>query len=417
MRPISQADAARARTTRGPGLGAGRCVLFAALGWTAACNEPLTGVPDSADLAAPIAAGAAGDTAEPSAGPEGDAANAIAAIAPVAPLPSLPPALVGDDAVECVPTVCADTGGRCGAVDDGCGGTIECGCREGTTCGGGGVPGRCGCVPLTCEEAGANCGRLPDGCGGVVDCGACETGSTCGAAGVNVCGVGECTPTDPCAHAGVECGIGSDGCGNLVECGDCGLGEQCAPIGGSRRKCLGSGIQCTVEGFAAQCPQRPCQVATGCRDGSCTYGPAPCSTGSCTTPDPDCSASGVACDWRRCGAADSCPAIYCNPAPYDLYDGVLGYANLCVELTGASCGRDRSGDWACVGSACRRVASGREPRVVNGAFRSTEAESRSGVRLQNAGFVGGSSGSLPACQRIGGTMACVVGGFTGLGGP
>lgn len=37
----------------------------------------------------------------------------------------------------------------------------------------------CECVPLTCESAGASCGELDDGCGGTIECGACADGTAC----------------------------------------------------------------------------------------------------------------------------------------------------------------------------------------------------------------------------------------------
>jgi hypothetical protein len=38
------------------------------------------------------------------------------------------------------------------------------------TCGGGGESGVCGCTKSTC---GGRCGTLDDGCGGQLDCGPC----------------------------------------------------------------------------------------------------------------------------------------------------------------------------------------------------------------------------------------------------
>jgi len=54
---------------------------------------------------------------------------------------------------SCEPRACGE---QCGVVDDGCGGTVNCG--------------PCGCEPTTCEEAGASCGSIDDGCGGTIDC-------------------------------------------------------------------------------------------------------------------------------------------------------------------------------------------------------------------------------------------------------
>jgi hypothetical protein len=45
------------------------------------------------------------------------------------------------------------------------------------------------CVATTCAKAGAQCGAIADGCGGTLDCGGCPQGQTCGGAGAaNICG-------------------------------------------------------------------------------------------------------------------------------------------------------------------------------------------------------------------------------------
>ena len=54
----------------------------------------------------------------------------------------------------CAPTTCLEagagaSGGACGTLPDGCGGTILCGCNfGGQICGGDGVPGVCGTPPI-----------------------------------------------------------------------------------------------------------------------------------------------------------------------------------------------------------------------------------------------------------------------------
>jgi hypothetical protein len=45
-------------------------------------------------------------------------------------------------------------------------------CSGYDTCGGGGVEGQCGCTPTTCPAG--SCGWIDDGCGGTLDCGACS---------------------------------------------------------------------------------------------------------------------------------------------------------------------------------------------------------------------------------------------------
>src|SRR5690606_15282016 len=91
-----------------------------------------------------------------------------------------------------------------------------------------GVPNRClGCQPIACEDVDAECGAIGDGCGGTVDCGVCPEGLVCGAESPNRCGKGPtCTPRS-CAAAGAECGTIGDGCGGTVDCGDCPAGQVC----------------------------------------------------------------------------------------------------------------------------------------------------------------------------------------------
>jgi formylglycine-generating enzyme len=102
-------------------------------------------------------------------------------------------------------------------------------CAPGFDC----VSGRCrspgdACVPTSCAALGLECDTITDGCGKVLYCGSCETG-TCGGGGVpNRCGSGVCTPRK-CADLGKNCGFVSDGCGKTVGCGTCGASEICSP--------------------------------------------------------------------------------------------------------------------------------------------------------------------------------------------
>lgn len=134
----------------------------------------------------------------------------------------------------CVPKTCADYGFDCGPAGDGCGGVIQCGtCTAPEICGGAG-PSKCGggqlkdggpvsadggpCTPSTTCAAG-DCGPIADGCGGLHDCGACSGGNTCGGGGVpSKCGQPACTKTT-CAALGLDCGFAADGCGGLLDCG------------------------------------------------------------------------------------------------------------------------------------------------------------------------------------------------------
>src|SRR5437868_7675673 len=87
--------------------------------------------------------------------------------------PKPPPPGPGDAGPTCTPQSCASLALRCGQVDDGCGGELDCGpCSD-------------ACVRLTCAQAQVTCGTAPDGCGGTLSCGACCTPSSCEAQGKN----------------------------------------------------------------------------------------------------------------------------------------------------------------------------------------------------------------------------------------
>lgn len=91
---------------------------------------------------------------------------------------------------KCVPNSCENAGYECGALDDGCGNTFECGsCTGDAEC----VNNACveGCEPLTCDAVPLPaCGNFGDGCGGRIDC-ACPDGETCSDS------TGQCVPRLP----------------------------------------------------------------------------------------------------------------------------------------------------------------------------------------------------------------------------
>jgi hypothetical protein len=154
----------------------------------------------------------------------------------------------------CTKTTCAAGGVSCGPLPDGCGGLLDCGtCTPPATCGGGGVPGKCGnltCTPLTCA---GKCGPQGDGCGGTLSCPPCDGGSciplTCagrcgpqgdgcgGTLSCPACDGSVCSPTT-CAAAGAECGVIGDGCGETLDCGTC-IAPQTCGGGGTLYKCGG----------------------------------------------------------------------------------------------------------------------------------------------------------------------------------
>jgi len=114
----------------------------------------------------------------------------------------------------CVPNTCTSLGLECDSVSDGCGGTLWCGSCETGTCGGGGIPGKCGtgvCTPKTCVDAKKNCGFISNGCGKTIGCGTCATTEWCAD---NVCVtksvITSCASGAP--GAGPSCGASGDDC-------------------------------------------------------------------------------------------------------------------------------------------------------------------------------------------------------------
>ncbi len=175
-----------------------------------------------------------------------DLASCVTSVPPVPPV--------------CTPKTCVQQGIDCGQAGDGCGNVITCPpCAAGTTCGGAGVPNKCGAPPCVKKTCAANqCGTIADGCGGTAVCAPCVAG-VCGGAGVaNVCGVGACVPAVcPAPAIGSSCGKVADGCGAIInpDCpcpgGTTCINGKCAVPQCTKRTCAEAGANCG-------------QVADGC---------------------------------------------------------------------------------------------------------------------------------------------------------
>ena len=187
-----------------------------------------------------------------------------------------------DGSLICTPTTCAALGNPCGQQGDGCGGVLTCTqCVLPQTCGGGGAPGKCGgnngvspdgsliCTPKTCASfPSTTCGPQADGCGGVTSyCNPCAAPDTCGGGGVpNKCGNSNllpdggnpCTPKGSCT-GGQNCGQQADGCGGVITCGTCTSPFVCGG-GGTPGVCGNSGVG--PDG-GALCTPKTCANAPG----------------------------------------------------------------------------------------------------------------------------------------------------------
>jgi hypothetical protein len=179
----------------------------------------------------------------------------------------------------CNPLTCAAQGVECGQAGDGCGNVITCpNCPAGQTCGGGGVPNKCGassCTPKACPAG--TCGTVADGCGGTSPCVPCAGGQTCGGGGTpGVCGSGGpgCTKAAcPAQAAGSACGPVADGCGGLLSCscpsGMSCINGKCATSSCTPRTCSAAGANCgqVADGCGGLLDCGPCLAPLECGGG------------------------------------------------------------------------------------------------------------------------------------------------------
>ncbi len=212
-----------------------------------------------------------------------------------APLTSPLTVTTGCTPVSCVDAGAGTSGGRCGALPDGCGGTISCGCNfGGQTCGGGGSPGVCGTAPslavsglslnpsavvggsVSTATVTLNMAAPPGGAAAFlsssgaaasvpqsvvvpqghtsasftvstsavtattfVTISAALGGST--SAVLTVSPGSACTPTT-CAAQGKNCGSLANGCGGTLACGSCTAPQTCG--GGGVANVCGTGTGC-----------------------------------------------------------------------------------------------------------------------------------------------------------------------------
>ena len=205
---------------------------------------------------------------------------------------------VDSDASTCKPRTCLQIGAACGEIDDGCGGTVDCGsCTEPETCGGGGVEHQCGCGVKTCAQLGINCGEIETECG-LVSCGECTEPETCGGSGVNnLCG---CTCTLP--HASTMCNAG------VCQVDTCDTGW--ADCDGEPE----NGCETSTEDDVDNCGAcgATCAFANtadvACTEGVCTFGSCSTGFGDCDLVTANGCEANLSADPMNCGTCDNaCP--------------------------------------------------------------------------------------------------------------
>ncbi|MBX3271781.1 MAG: hypothetical protein KF729_16050 [Sandaracinaceae bacterium] len=250
----------------------------------------------------------------------------------------------------------------CGMVDDGCGGTLECGaCALGAPCGDADdcASGFC----LTQTDTGWNRGYCSDECFVNADCGA---GFHCAFTLTNIDRVGVCL---------VSCGTSADCRGPEYTCRQADMDgpRECAPVGSgtgaigtpcaSNADCAGGDAYlCLLEnqGYRAGLCSRTCLVDADCGGGNhCAFVPASGGEGACfpnCTADGDCRADGYRClnaDADAGGVTECFPSATGAGAPgaacAGVWDCAGGEAGSCftTDIEGGYCLRECDVDADC----------------------------------------------------------------------
>ncbi|MCK5803167.1 MAG: hypothetical protein KAI66_10060 [Lentisphaeria bacterium] len=240
------------------------------------------------------------------------------------------------------------------------------------------------CTPATCGAN--NCNTINDGCGGTMECGGCDAGETCNAgtcecdanhadcdsngscecdtSGTNVCHDSACcTPVDPCG-AGI-CEWASDGCGNLVDCGGCGAGETCnagtCECDATHEDCDSNGsCECDTSGTSfchlSSCCTPDCS-GKDCGDDGCGG-----TCGSCVPVNEVCNVSGQCvcapnmanCDGEEangCEINTSTSADHCSGCGLACETGFGCASSACACSNNPDCNAWQS-DWVCTDDVC-----------------------------------------------------------------
>jgi hypothetical protein len=112
------------------------------------------------------------------------------------------------------------------------------------------------CYPLNCYNDSATCGTIDDGCGGTVNCGTCPKGEVCTN---NNCYSVNCKPSTCGPNS---CGCSGDGCGGTVCCGGCPVGSYCNSVA-CAQLCNNCPAMYVVTTFFQPCTNGVCNMGEG----------------------------------------------------------------------------------------------------------------------------------------------------------
>lgn len=217
----------------------------------------------------------------------------------------------------------------------------------------------CGCIPGSCGDPGLRCGELEDGCGGTLDCGACAPPLVCGLRSPNVCGSQSCQPR--CK----TCGEVDPACGELCTSGECAPGQYCD---GGSCACPQGMTDCF-----GQCRNLQTDPANCGTCGHACPNAKPCAGGACLCTEPSDNVDGHCCPagmslLRNWYGRE--PYCYLGPrGPADLATAeadckqAIGYACFGGGLAGGNADQMAAPQGAC-GSHLQQRGNGIEPRVV-----------------------------------------------------
>lgn len=318
----------------------------------------------------------------------------------------------------CVARTCRPE--ECGTLDDGCGGTIACGCGAGSVCNGS----RCVCTTSACtdqqcgdierdcgkllrcgqqcalanhvcngnectcvgQQCSGRCGKQTDGCNREIDCAVCLEGETCGATVPDVCGAGgPCVPRTCVQETklGRYCGKISNGCGTaILDCNEpCPTGQTCGG-GGAPNVCGCTPKSCAQLG--AECGTVPnnCQGQPPIDCGSSCPGASTCGGGGidyqCGCTPQTCTSLGATCGTPSDGCGNPLPSCGTCPSK-EVCNSDFRCAAACTPLTREQacttstcgivpdncggehdCGGCTEANEVCEGTAC--VCAGGNPR-------------------------------------------------------